>query len=229
MNVAIIPARGGSKRIPKKNIKDFLGKPIIAYSIEYAMDSNLFDRVIVSTDDDEIAQVAMEYGAEVPFIRSKKLSDDLTGTHEVIGHAVRWLEDNGNKIDYVCCLYATAPLIQIKDLVKGFDLIRTGKWESIIAATSFSYTIFRSFEILPNGGLRMFFPEKYASRSQDLPEAYHDAGQFYWASAEVWKDKPNGFSKNSTIVELSNHSVQDIDTISDWIHAEDLFKLLSSK
>jgi pseudaminic acid cytidylyltransferase len=224
MNVAIIPARGGSKRIPKKNIKFFLGKPIIAYSIKNAIDSNLFDRVIVSTDDDEIAQVAIKYGAEVPFIRPKNLSGDFTGTHEVIGQAVGWLEDNGNTIDYVCCLYATAPLIQIKDLVKGFDLIRTGKWESVIAATNFSYPIFRSFEKLANGGLKMFFPEHYDSRSQDLPEAFHDAGQFYWASAGVWKDSPNGFSENSTIVKLPNHLVQDIDTMEDWAKAENIYE-----
>jgi len=225
MNVAIIPARGGSKRIPKKNIKDFHGKPIIAYSIERAIQSKLFDKVIVSTDNDEIAKVAIKYGAEVPFIRPKKLSDDFTGTHEVIGHAVRWLEDNGIKIDYACCLYATAPLIQIKDLVKGFDLIRTGKWESVIAATNFSYPIFRSFEKLPNGGLRMFFPEHYDTRSQDLPEAYHDAGQFYWASSRVWIGKPIGFSENSTIVKLPNYLVQDIDTMDDWARVEGIYQI----
>ena len=225
MNIAIIPARGGSKRIPKKNIKDFQGKPIVSYSIESALKSNLFDMVIVSTDDDEIAEIAIKYGAEVPFIRPKKLSDDFTGTHEVIGHAVRWLENNGNKIDYVCCLYATAPFIQIKDIVKGFNLIRSRKWDSVIAATNFSYPIFRAFENLSSGGLKMFFPEHYNSRSQDLPEAYHDAGQFYWASPRVWKDKPNSFSEKSTIVKLPNHLVQDIDTMEDWINAERIYEI----
>jgi pseudaminic acid cytidylyltransferase len=225
MNIAIIPARGGSKRIPKKNIKDFQGKPIVSYSIESALKSNLFDMVIVSTDDDEIAEIAIKYGAEVPFIRPKKLSDDFTGTHEVIGHAVRWLENNGNKIDYVCCLYATAPFIQIKDIVKGFNLIRSRKWDSVIAATNFSYPIFRAFENLSSGGLKMFFPEHYNSRSQDLPEAYHDAGQFYWASPRVWKDKPNSFSEKSTIVKLPNHLVQDIDTMEDWIKAERIYEI----
>ncbi len=224
MNVAIIPARGGSKRIPKKNIKNFLGKPIIAYSIENAIDSNLFDKVIVSTDDDEIAQVAIKYGAEVPFVRPKKLSDDFSGTHEVIGHAVRWLEDYGDVIDYACCLYATAPLIQIKDLIKGFKLIEIEKWELIIAATNYSNPVFRSFEKLPNGGLKMLFPEHYTSRSQDLPEVYHDAGQFYWANSQVWKDKPIGFSESSTIVKLPNHLVQDIDTMEDWAKAERIYE-----
>jgi N-acylneuraminate cytidylyltransferase len=228
MNIAIIPARGGSKRIPKKNIKDFHGKPIIAYSIERAIHSKLFDKVIVSTDTDEIAEIALKYGAEVPFIRPKKLSDDYTGTHDVVGHAVRWLENNGNKIDYVCCLYATAPLIQIKDIVKGFNLIRSGKWDSVIAATNFSYPIFRSFEKLPNGGLKMLFPEHYDSRSQDLPMAYHDAGQFYWASPQVWMAPPNGFSQKSTIIELPNYLVQDIDTIDDWNLAERIYEIYSS-
>ena len=160
-NVAIIPARGGSKRIPKKNIKDFLGKPIIAYSIQLAVSSKLFDKVIVSTDDEEIKDVAIKYSAEVPFIRPKEISDDFTGTHEVIGHAVKWLEDNNEKMDYVCCIYPTAPLIQKDDLIKGYRIIKTGKWNSVMAATNFSYPIFRSFENLPNGGLKMFFPEHY--------------------------------------------------------------------
>jgi pseudaminic acid cytidylyltransferase len=228
MNVAIIPARGGSKRIIKKNVKLFFGKPIIAYSIENAIKSLLFDKVIVSTDDNEIARIAIEYGAEVPFMRPSELSDDFSGTHDVIGHAVKSLENNGEEIRYVCCLYATAPLLKMNYLIKGYDLIKSGKWESVIAATKFSYPIFRSFEKLENGSLKMFFPEHYSSRSQDLSEAFHDAGQFYWASAKVWKDKPNGFSENSTIVELPNYLVQDIDTMEDWIRAENLFKLLDN-
>lgn len=228
MNVAIIPARGGSKRIIKKNVKLFFGKPIIAYSIENAIKSLLFDKVIVSTDDNEIARIAIEYGAEVPFMRPSELSDDFSGTHDVIGHAVKSLENNGEEIRYVCCLYATAPLLKMNYLIKGYDLIKSGKWESVIAATKFSYPIFRSFEKLENGSLKMFFPEHYSSRSQDLSEAFHDAGQFYWANAKVWKDKPNRFSENSTIVELPNYLVQDIDTMEDWIRAENLFKLLDN-
>jgi pseudaminic acid cytidylyltransferase len=228
MNIAIIPARGGSKRIPKKNIKLFLGKPIISYSIETAISSNLFDRIIVSTDDDDIASIAIEYGAEVPFIRPKELAGDILGTHEVIGHAVSWLEDNGMSIDYACCLYATAPLIKKKYLYESFELISTGKWDSVIAATAFSYPIFRSFEKLPNGGLKMFFPEHYISRSQDLPKAFHDAGQFYWASANIWKNKPSSFSSKNTIIELPNYLVQDIDTYDDWLRAENLYKILNN-
>jgi len=223
MNVAIIPARAGSKRIPKKNIKDFLGKPIIAYSIENAIDSNLFDRVIVSTDDDEIAKVAIEYGAEVPFVRPKRLSDDFSGTHEVVGHAVEWLENHGEVIDYACCIYATAPFIQTNDLVSGFDLIRTGKWESVIAATNYSYPIFRSFEELPHGGLRMVFPEHYTSRSQDLPEVYHDAGQFYWGKSEAFKDNVPILGEDSVGFAINNLTAYDIDDIEDWHFAEQLY------
>ena len=224
-NIAIIPARGGSKRIPKKNIKDFLGKPIIAYSIEIAINCKLFDKVIVSTDDQEIKKVAIKYGAEVPFIRPKQISDDFTGTHEVIGHAVKWLEDNNKKMDYVCCIYSTAPLIEKDDLKKGFELIKTNKWNSIIAATNFSYPIFRSFENLPDGGLKMIFPEYYSSRSQDLPEIYHDAGLFYWAKPEIWKKKPERYSEKNSIVKIPNYRTQDIDTLEDWKRAEIIYKI----
>lgn len=224
-NIAIIPARGGSKRIPKKNIKDFLGKPIIAYSIEIAINCKLFNKVIVSTDDEEIKDVAIKYGAEVPFIRPKEIADDFTGTHEVIGHAVKWLEDNGEKMDYVCCVYPTAPLIEKDDLKKGFELIKTGKWNSVMAATNFSYPIFRSFENLLDGGLKMIFPEHYNSRSQDLPEVYHDVGLFYWAKPATWKKKPEGYNEKNSIVKIPNYRIQDIDTLDDWKRAEIIYKI----
>ena len=224
-NIAIIPARGGSKRIPKKNIKDFLGKPIIAYSIEIAINCKLFDKVIVSTDDEDTKDVAIKYGAEVPFVRPKEIADDFTGTHEVIGHAVKWLEDNGKKMDYVCCIYPTAPLIEKEDLIKGYEIIKTGKWNYVIAATNFSYPIFRSFKNLPDGGLKMIFPEHYSSRSQDLPEVYHDAGLFYWAKPETWKKKPEGYSDKNSIVKIPNYRIQDIDTLEDWKRAEIIYKI----
>ena len=145
MNIAIIPARGGSKRISKKNIREFLGRPVISYSIEIANKSGLFERIIVSTDNDEIAEIAIKNGAEVPFKRPKNLSDDHTSTHDVISHAVNWLINLGVKMDYVCSIYPAAPLIQLEDLVKGLELISKGNWESVFAATNFSYPIFRSF------------------------------------------------------------------------------------
>ena len=224
MIVAVIPARGGSKRIPKKNIKEFFGQPIISYSIRAAIESQLFDKVIVSTDCENIAQVAIKYGAEVPFMRPKELSGDFLGTHEVVGHALKWLEDFGDAVEYACCIYATAPMIQVSDLIKGYDLIKTEKWKAVIAATRYSYPVFRSFKKLHDGGLEMVFPEHYNSRSQDLPEVYHDAGQFYWAKAKEWKNKPGGFSENNTIIELSNHLIQDIDTIADWNRAEKIYE-----
>lgn len=227
MNVAIIPARGGSKRIPKKNIKDFLGKPIIAYSIENALNSKLFKKVIVSTDDEEIKDVVIKYGAEVPFIRPKQISDDYTGTHAVIGHAVKWLEDNSEILDYACCIYPTAPLIKKDDLIKGLELIQSGKWDSVMAATNFSYPIFRSFKILSDGGLKMTFPEHYNSRSQDLPEIYHDAGLFYWAKPDTWKDKPKEYNEKNSIIKIPNHRVQDIDTLDDWKKAEIIYKIIN--
>lgn len=229
MNVAIIPARGGSKRIPRKNILPFCGKPIIAHSIETAIVSGLFDKVIVSTDDDEIANVSRNHGAEVPFVRPVELADDHAGTHPVIDHAVRWLVDNGNVIDNVCCLYATAPLIVQDDLSKALELLETGKWESVVAAAEFSSPIFRAFQYAESGGIKMIFPEHYNSRSQDLPMAMYDAGLFYWATANNCMTPPKGFSECSTVIKIPSWRVQDIDTLDDWKRAEVIFKLMQEE
>lgn len=224
MNVAIIPARGGSKRLPRKNILPFCGKPMIAHSIEKAFASKLFNRVIVSTDDKEIAKISKEYGAEVPFMRSAELSNEFVGTHEVIGDAVNFLVNSGVDVKYVCCIYATAPLILLEDLKKGFQLLVRENWETVFAATEFSYPIFRSFQYNKNGGLEMFFPEHYPTRSQDLPTAMHDAGQFYWSTAQTWMQPSKGFCESSTVVLLPNWRVQDIDTIDDWKRAEKIYQ-----
>ena len=226
MNIAIIPARGGSKRIPKKNIKEFAGKPLIAYSIEIAKNSNLFDRVIVSTDDDEIANISKKYGAETPFIRPVELSDDYTGTHPVIDHAVRWIMNSGDTVTNVCCIYATAPLIIQEDLKKGKEILETGKWSSVVAAAEYPSPIFRSFKYSKNGGIKMFFPEHYKTRSQDLPAAMYDAGLFYWAKSEDCLLPPKGFSEDSTVILIPSWRVQDIDTIDDWRRAEMIYKFL---
>ena len=224
-NIAIIPARSGSKRIPKKNIKNFLGKPIIAYAINAAIKSKLFEKVIVSTDDKQIAKIAIQYGAQVPFFRPKEIADDYTGTHEVIGHAVKFLEKNNEKFDYACCIYPTAALIKKTDLIQGYKKIKNRKWEIVFGATNFSYSIFRSFKKLSNGGLKMIFPDKYNSRSQDFPKVYHDAGLFYWAKPKIWKKKPRKFNKKNSIVEIPFYRVQDIDTFEDWKKAEVLYRL----
>lgn len=178
MNICIIPARGGSKRIPKKNIKSFNGKPIIAYSIEAALNSQCFDEVIVSTDSKEIAEVSKKYGAKVPFLRPKELADDITGTLDVVGHAINWCANHSKKPDYVCCLYATAPLLTAEVLQQSYQkLLNSGK-HYCFSLTSFSFPIQRALKF-NNKQLSMFHPEHLMTRSQDLEDAYHDAGQFY--------------------------------------------------
>ena len=226
MNVAFIPARGGSKRIPQKNIKFFCGKPIIAYSIETAFASKLFDKVIVSTDDKEIAEIAKKYDAEVPFIRPEKLSDDYTVTSAVIRHAINWVLDQGWKVSSVCCIYATAPLIQKYDLIKAHKIFLTNKWEFVFSATSFVYPIQRAFMKLKSDGIKMFQPEHFQTRSQDLPSAYHDAGQFNFGKTEAWLENIITFSEKSTIVTIPPYRAVDIDTEEDWIRAELIMELL---
>jgi N-acylneuraminate cytidylyltransferase len=223
IKVAVIPARGGSKRIPRKNIKQFFGKPMIAWSIEAAKESGIFDRIIVSTDDDEIAHIAKEWGAEVPFIRPDELSEDHTATIPVIAHAVGWLLDHGEELEAVCCIYATAPFVDPKDITKGYEELVSGDWAYTFSATDFSAPIFRSFKMTEAGGVEMFYPEHFNTRSQDLPEAFHDAGQFYWGRAESWCEKKIIFSTESNAVLIPRWRVQDIDTPSDWLRAEKLF------
>lgn len=220
MKIAVIPARGGSKRIPRKNIRAFAGKPMIAHSIECARQSGLFDRVIVSTDDDEISRVAQRYGAEVPFLRPKELSDDHTGTTEVVAHSVNWLQDQGAKLSAVCCIYATAPFMRQGDLRQGLAVLEAGNWQYVFSSTTFAFPIFRSFQANAAGELEMFFPEYFQSRSQDLPEALHDAGQFYWGLPQAWLDRTRIFGKGSTVVMIPRWRVQDIDTEEDWVRAE---------
>ncbi len=226
--VAVIPARGGSKRIPRKNIQMFAGKPMIAHSIEVALRSRLFERVIVSTDDREIADVAIQYGAEVPFMRPDTLSDDHTGTIEVIAHAVDWLHKQSYFPSGVCCIYATAPCLQIEDLQAASDVFENGSWQYVFSATTFGFPIFRGFKQNVDASLEMFFPEYFQTRSQDLPEAMHDAGQFYLGKPEAWLNGLELFGKNSTIVELPRWRVQDIDNLDDWTRAELIYNLIQS-
>ena len=208
MKIAIIPARGGSKRIPKKNIKDFCGKPIISYSIKTAIASNLFDKIIVSTDDNEIANISKSYGAEIPFLRPRTLSGDEVNFPEVIAHAVNFMKEKGHLVNEVCGIYATAPFMMIDDLIKGYNVLKTNKWNFVFSATEFVYPIFRSFEDNKSNGLKMFFPKYLKSRTQDCPKAMHDAGQFCWAKANSWTEKELSFDNHSTIVELPSWRVQ---------------------
>jgi N-acylneuraminate cytidylyltransferase len=224
MRVAVIPARGGSKRIPHKNIRPFAGKPIIAYPLRAARASGLFDRVIVSTDDPQVASVAREYGGETPFPRPATLADDFTGTNAVVKHALMWLATQGVRVEYACCIYATAPFLRVGDLQQGYEkLLATGK-SFAFSVTTFPFPIQRSVRINADGTVDAFFPEFINSRSQDLEEAYHDAGQFYWGRTEAFMSDAIVFSRASIPVVLPRHLVQDIDTLEDWHRAELMFK-----
>lgn len=229
--IAVIPARGGSKRIPKKNIKDFFGKPLIAYSIETALASNLFKKVIVTTDDEEIAKIAKEYGAEVPFFRPKVLSDDFTGTQDVVNHAVKYLEKQGERYEYICTIYATAPLLQKKYLIEGFEKLKNSDAVNAFSATTMPFPIQRTFKVDESGRCEMFTPEHYMARSQDLEEAYQDAGQFYWTNRVKEKHSTNKilFSEVSIPIILPRHLVQDIDTLEDWKRAEYMYEVINKE
>lgn len=220
MRVAVIPARGGSKRIPRKNIKDFCGKPMIAWSIEAAKASSLFDHIIVSTDDTGIAQVAKQWGAEVPFMRPAELSNDHAATTEVIAHAIQWALRQGWSVSAVCCIYATAPFVQVEDLKRGLEALESGDWAYAFSVTDFAAPIFRSFKQTADRGIEMFFPEHFSTRSQDLPTALHDAGQFYWGRPSAWIEGKRIFDRHSIPVVIPRWRVQDIDTQDDWKRAE---------
>lgn len=227
MQLAVIPARGGSKRIPRKNIKEFHGKPMIAWSIQAALNSGCIDEVWVSTDDEEIAAIAQTYGAKVPFIRPAHLSDDFATTADVMQHAVQECQIQYQQLpDYVCCLYATAPFVQQQDLLQGFELIQSKDLDYVFSATNYSFPIQRAIKLDTDGKVSMFTPEHFNTRSQDLEEAWHDAGQFYWGTAQAWLQKHTVFSPSSNIISLPSYRVQDIDTLSDWHRAEMIASLL---
>lgn len=227
MRVAIIPARGGSTRIPRKNIKLFCGKPIIAWSIETAIASHCFDRIIVSTDDDEIAAVAEHYGALAPFRRPAALSGSHTGTMPVIRHALEWMAANGQSPEYACCIHATAPLMRADDLRAGWERIRAGDCEYVFPVTTFPFPIQRALRIDTNGRAGMFQPKHLNTRSQDLEEAFHDAAQFWWGRTGAWLHETPVYSTAAVPLRIARHRVQDIDTAEDWQRAEVMFRLLA--
>jgi len=226
MNIAVIPARGGSKRIPRKNIKPFMGQPVIAHSIAAALASSLFDRIIVSTDDEEIAMVARTCGAEVPFMRPAALADDFTGTNAVVSHAIRWLLDHGQPVSHVCCIYATAPFVSADYLRSGYEKLVDSGRSFAFSVTSFPFPIQRAIRITHEGTVEPFFPEHISSRSQDLEEGYHDAGQFYWGKADAFINDEDIFSSVSIPIVIPRHLVQDIDTMEDWTRAELMYHAL---
>lgn len=226
MRIAVIPARGGSKRIPRKNIKLFHDKPMIAYSIEAAKNSACFDKIIVSTDDQDIADIAIKYGAEVPFMRPAEIADDYATTMDVIQHAIQWCESQNMSIDLLCCIYATAPFISSTDLTNGLALIAADDIDYAFSATSFAFPIQRAITLNENGTVQMFQPEHLNTRSQDLQEAFHDAGQFYWGKLAAFKTGKPFFSSSSKAILIPRKRVQDVDTLEDWEFAEALYAVM---
>lgn len=224
VRLAVVPARGGSRRIPRKNVRDFCGRPMLAWGIEAALESGCFDRVVVSTDDPEIARVAEAAGAEVPFVRPPELSDDRTGTGPVVAHAARECGLDGG--DLVCCVYPTAPFLQAEDLRRGLEVLERGELDYVFSATTFPFPIQRAIRPTPAGRVEMFQPEHLETRSQDLEEAWHDAGQFYWGRAAAWLRGAPIFSSAAAMVPLPRLRVQDIDTPEDWARAELMFRAL---
>ena len=224
-NLAIIPARGGSKRIPKKNIKLFLGKPIIAYSIEVAIESNLFDDIIVSTDDIEIAKIAKDYGAQVPFFRSDINSSDFATTSDVIEEVIRELKNQNKFFDNICCIYSCAPFIKTEYLTEAYDLLLKNSFDTVFPIIPYSTKIQRALRI-KNKKIEMFYPEFEQTRSQDLDISYYDAGQFYWIQEKMFSNNKRIYTNNSGAIILDELSAHDIDSEIDWKIAEIKYSLL---
>lgn len=227
-SICIIPARAGSKRILKKNIKPFMGKPIMAYSIEAALQSGLFDVVMVSTDSEEFANVARTYGAEVPFLRSDKTANDFAGTEDVIEEVLENYQAMGKSFDSFCCLYSTAPFVTSARLVEGFGYL-SDTADAAISVVEYSFPIQRSVKVNDAGHLQPNFPQYMDARSQDLEKTYHDAGQFYFVKTSTFNEEKNLWCKRTAPIVLSELEVQDLDTMTDWQLAEIKFKLIHEK
>lgn len=227
MKIAIIPARGGSKRIPRKNVRPFCGKPILAWSIDAARESGCFDRIVISTDDDEISAIAQQCGAYVPFRRPPELSGDHTPTIPVVAHAIRTLQSQGIDPSIVCCIYATAPFLRGEDVARGLEALHRSGADYAFSVTRYAFPVQRAIRISDAGRVGMFYPEHFNTRSQDLEAAYHDAAQFYWGRAEAWLSGKTIFSEAAAPVLLPHHRVQDIDTPEDWERAEWMFKSMT--
>ena len=225
--VAIIPARGNSKRIPGKNYKKFNGKSIIINTIEKLKKSRMFDRIIVSTDSKKIASISKRYGAEIPFMRPKFLSDDYASDALVMSHSVMFLVKEAYQFDYVCCVYAPNPFLQISDLKKGFKKIKLSKLNYVFSATLYRFPFFRSFTFSRKKGINMLFNKNYGKRSQNLKQIICDAGQFYWGNKEAWLREKNLFTKDSDIIMVPEWRYHDLDTLDDWKRAELNYQILT--
>jgi pseudaminic acid cytidylyltransferase len=224
MKIAVIPARGGSKRIPRKNIKEFSGRPMIAWAITSAIKSKLFDNVIVSTDDEEIADIARKWGAETPFTRPVELSDDITPTVPVIAHAVRFAIESGRDIEYACCIYPCVPFLQENDLVDAFNLMKKNNADFVYPVTEYAHPIQRAMRQLSSGQMQFVNPENELTRTQDLEKTFHDSGQFYWGKSSAWLEQKK-MHTDGLGMSIPNWRVVDIDSMDDWKRAEDLFKV----
>ena len=225
MNIAIIPARSNSKRIKQKNIRNFLNYPIIYWSILAAKKSKVFDIIVVSTDDKKISKISNKYGAVTPFLRPKNISDDKSSIHDVINHAIKYFHQKKSKIDYVCCINATAPMIKVKDITHGYKMIKRKRLGYVFSATENDFNYERIFTN-NKAGVRMLFPKFYNFNSQRLKKTFHDAGQFYWAHSKTWLKKNRIFSKGSSIISIPSYRSQDINTIKDWKISEIKYKTL---
>lgn len=224
MKIAVIPARGGSKRIPRKNIKEFCGKPMIAWAINAALESKLFEHVIVSTDDEEIADIARKWGAQTPFVRPVELADDLTPTVPVIAHAVKSCLAKGWAVEYACCIYPCAPFLQADDLIEAFNLLHKNNMDFVYPVTEYAHPIQRAMRQLPSGQMQFINPEHELTRTQDLEKTYHDSGQFYWGKASAWLEQKRMHTDGLGLA-IPNWRVVDIDSMDDWKRAEDIYKV----
>jgi pseudaminic acid cytidylyltransferase len=227
VSIAIIPARGGSKRIPRKNVREFCGRPMLAWSIRAARASGCFERIVVSTDDEQIAAVATEEGAEVPFLRPATLADDFTGTVPVVAHAMQELGLSAHDARLVCCIYPTAPLLDAADLRRGHEAMQDARAAFAVSVTTYAFPIERALRLRGDGLVEMLDPLLAATRSQDLEERYHDAGQFYWGRAAAWFAGKPILACDAVPVVIPRHRVQDIDTPEDWATAEWMFQALA--
>jgi pseudaminic acid cytidylyltransferase len=226
MTICIIPARGGSKRIPKKNIKLFYGRPMIEWSISAAISSKIFSKIIVSTEDSEIAEIATLAGAEVPFVRPQELSDDYTTTGKVMAHACNWLKNQNLESKFICCLYPTSPFVLPDDLVDALSILKKGKWKYVFSVGEYSSSVYRSFSQELSGGVKMLFPDYFSARSQDLSPIYHDAGMFYMGLFDAWVKNLPVFNNYAFPYVIPTYRLQDIDTHEDWQRAEILAKAI---
>jgi pseudaminic acid cytidylyltransferase len=229
MKIAIIPARGGSKRIPGKNIKLFAGQPVLAYSLRAALASKCFDEIIVSTDDEEIAHIARKFGASTPFMRPSELACDHTVLVDVIIHAIQWFQERGQFVSEACCIFATAPFVTPKALSLGLETLQATGRNFALSITSFPFPVQRAIRIAADGSINAMYPEFRETRSQDLEQGWHDAGQFCWGTSHAFLERIPVFSEHTAGVVLPRHLVQDLDTMEDWRRAELMYEVLRQR